>query len=104
MAGRRFNEADIDFDGIAGDLSRLKPPKLSLEEVLARLREPMLEKQRQGVSVAQMCAVLKVRGIAVGERSLKTYLAKGELPGSKANARTGGDRTQRTAEIAGGAA
>ncbi|MCY4549878.1 MAG: hypothetical protein OXC28_16050 [Defluviicoccus sp.] len=86
MAGRRFNEADVDFDAIAGDLAKLRPPRLTLEDVLARLREPMIEKRRQGVSVAQIREVLKARGIEVGERSLKKYLEKGELPRPRASA------------------
>ena len=42
MAARRFNETDIDFEGIDGDLAKLAPPKLSLKDVLDRLRERML--------------------------------------------------------------
>ena len=86
MAGRRFNEAEVDFDAIAGDLAKLRPPRLTLEDVLARLREAMIEKRRQGVSVAQIREVLKARGIEIGERSLKRYLEKGELPRPRASA------------------
>lgn len=84
MAGRSFYEADVDFDAIAGDLAKLRPPRLTLEDVLARLREPMLEKRRQGVSLAQIREVLKARGVEIGERSLKSYLEKGELPRPRA--------------------
>ena len=31
MAAKRFNETDIDFDAIDGDLAKLAPPKLSAE-------------------------------------------------------------------------
>ena len=37
----------------------------------------------KGVTVAQMHEVLKARGIEIGERSLKLFLEKGELPGRK---------------------
>ena len=84
MVARRFNEADIDFEGIDGDLAKLAPPKLSLKDVLDRLRERMLEQRSRGVTVAQMHEVLKARGIEIGERSLKTFLDKGELPGRRA--------------------
>ena len=30
MPAKRFNEADIDFDAIDGELAKLVPPKLSL--------------------------------------------------------------------------
>ena len=47
---RQFTEAEIDFDGVAGDLSRLVPPKVTLEEILGRLREVMLERKDKGVN------------------------------------------------------
>ena len=84
MVARRFNESDIDFEAIDADLAKLAPPKLSLKDVLDRLRERMLEQRTKGVTVAQMHEVLKARGIEIGERSLKTFLDKGELPGRKA--------------------
>ena len=84
MVVRRFNESDIDFDGIDADLAKLAPPKLTLKDVLDRLRERMLEQRARGVTVAQMHEVLKARDIELGERSLKVFLDKGELPGRKA--------------------
>ena len=86
MVARRFNESDIDFEAIDADLAKLAPPKLSLKDVLDRLRERMLEQLAKGVTVTQMHEVLKARGIEIGERSLKTFLDKGELPGRKAKA------------------
>ena len=84
MPPRRFNETDIDFEAIDGDLAKLAPPKLSLKDVLDRLRERMLEQRAKGVTVSQIHEVLKARGIEIGERSLKAFLDKGELPGRKA--------------------
>ena len=84
MVARRFNESDIDFEAIDADLAKLAPPKLSLKDVLDRLRERMLEQRAKGVTVTQMHEVLKAGGIEIGERSLKTFLDKGELPGRKA--------------------
>ena len=86
MVARRYNESDIDFDAIDADLAKLEPPKLSLKEVLDRLRDRLLEQQARGVTVAQMHAVLKARGIEMGERSLKVFLEKGEVPGRRARA------------------
>ena len=48
MVARRFNEADVDFEAIDGDLAKLAPPKLTLKDVLDRLRERMLEQRAEG--------------------------------------------------------
>ena len=87
MVARRFNEGDIDFDAIDADLAKLVAPKLSLKDVLDRLRARLLEQRAKGVTVAQMHEVLKARGIEMGGRSLKVFLDKGELPGRKVAAR-----------------
>ena len=83
MPEKRFNEADIDFDAIDGELAKLVPPKLSLTDVLDRLRKRLVEQQAKGVTVAQMHEVLKSGGIDITERSLRTFLDKGVLPGRK---------------------
>ena len=60
------------------------PPKLSLTDVLDRLRKRLVEQQAKGVTVAQMQEVLKSAGsINITERSLRTFLDKGVLPGRK---------------------
>ena len=56
MPAKRFNEADIDFDA---------------------------EQQAKGVTVGQMQEVLNAGGIDITERSLRTFLDKGALPGKK---------------------
>ena len=83
MTAKRFNEADIDFDAIDGELAKLVPPKLSLTDVLDRLRKRLVEQQAKGVTVAQMHEVLKSGGIDITERSLRTFLDKGVLPGRR---------------------
>ena len=83
MPARRFNEGDIDFEAIDADLAKLTAPKLSLRDVLDRLRVRLLEQRAKGVTVAQMHEVLNVRGVEIGERSLKVFLDKGELRGRK---------------------
>ena len=83
MPARRFNEGDIDFEAIDADLAKLAAPKLSLRDVLDRLRARLLEQRSKGVTVAQMQEVLNTRGVEIRERSLKLFLDKGELPGRK---------------------
>ena len=54
MPAKRFNEADFDFNAIDGEMAKLVPPKLSLTDVLDRLRKRLVEQQAKGVTVAQM--------------------------------------------------
>ena len=65
MPAKRFNEADVDFDAIDGELAKLVPPKLSLTDVLDRIRKRLVEQQSKGVTVAQMHEVLNAGGIAI---------------------------------------
>ena len=76
---KEFTEAEIDFEGLAKELSRLVPPKVTLQEILGRLRDTMLEQQAKGVTLKQMCGVLKARGINVSERRLRSVLETGRL-------------------------
>ena len=81
---REFTEAEVDFEGLTKDLTRLVPPKVTLEDIVERLRETMLEQKARGVTLKQMQEVLKARGINIGERKLRSLLEKGELgPGRK---------------------
>ena len=83
MPAKRFNEADIDFDAMDGELAKLVPPKLSLADVLDRLRKRLVEQQAKGVTVAQMHEVLNAGGIAITERSLRTFLDQGRVAGKE---------------------
>ena len=83
MTAKRFNEADIDFDAMDGELAKLVPPKLSLTDVLDRLRKRLVEQQAKGVTVAQMHEVLKSGGIDITERSLRTFLDQGRVAGKE---------------------
>ena len=48
MVARRVNEADIDFEVIGADLAKLTPPRLTLTDVLERLRERLREQRARG--------------------------------------------------------
>ena len=76
---KEFTEAGIDFEGVTKELGRLVPPKVTLAEVLGRLREAMLEQKAKGVTVKQMRVVLAARGINLSERKLRLFLETGEL-------------------------
>ena len=81
MVARRFNESDIDFEAIDADLAKLAPPKLSLKDVLDRLRERMLEQRAKGVTVTQMHEVLKARGIEIGGAEPQDVSRQGRAAG-----------------------
>ena len=49
MPAKRFNEADIDFNAMDGELAKLVPPKLSLTDVLDRLRKRLVEQRPRGL-------------------------------------------------------
>ena len=81
-----FIEAEIDFDGVAKEIGKLSPAKVSLEQVLTRFRDTMLEQRAKGVTLKQMIAVLEGRGITVGERKLRVFLETGEMgPGRRSS-------------------
>ena len=85
MPAKRFNEADIDFDAIDGELAKLVPPKLSLTDVLDRLRKRLVEQQAKGVTVAQMHEVLKSgasisRSAVCGHFWTRACCREGRLP------------------------
>ena len=48
MSAKRFNEAGTHFDAIDSGLAKLVPPKLSLADVLDRLRKRLVEQQAKG--------------------------------------------------------
>ncbi len=83
MSAKRFNEADIDFDALDGELAKLEPPKLSLTDVLDRLRKRLVKQQAKGVTVAQMHEVLKSGGVDITERSLRTFFGQGRVAGKE---------------------
>ena len=85
MPAKRFNEADIDFDAIDGELAKLVPPKLSLTDVLDRLRKRLVEQQAKGVTVAQMHEVLNQavsisRSAVCGRFWTRACCREGRLP------------------------
>ena len=73
MPARRFNEGDIDFEAIDTDLAKLAPAKLSLKDVLDRLRERLLEQRAKGVTVAQTG---NGRGRTWAKRAQKSYAGR----------------------------
>ena len=96
---KEFTEAEIDFEGVIKELARLVPPKVTLVELLERLRETMLEQKAKGVTLKQMRAVLEGRGINVSERKLRLFLETGELGPGRPPA---GIAAMRTPEEGGG--
>ena len=78
-----FNQSALDFEEIEAKLGKLEPPKLTLAEVMERLREKLKAQQARGVTVAQLREVLKGYSIELGEKPLRKFLETGELPVKK---------------------
>lgn len=93
---KEFTEAEIDFEGLTKEMSRLVPPKVTMEQILDRLRETMLEQKAKGVTVAQMREVLGARSINVSERKLRNFLETGELGGGRRPAGVAPARAEST--------
>ena len=94
MVVRRYNKSDIDFEAIDTDFAKLAPPKLTLKEVLDRLRERMLEQRARGVTVAQMHEVLKARGIELGRAQPEGLSRQGGAAGAEGGEGRGTSRRQ----------
>ena len=82
MVARRFNESDVDFEAIDGDLAKLAPPKLTLKTSWT-VCETAWSSNGQGRHGGADTRGADGTGIEIGERSLKAFLDKGELPGRK---------------------
>ena len=84
MVRWEFNKSALNFEEIEAKLGKIEPPKLTLAEVMDRLRDKLKAQQARGVTVAQLREVLKGYGIELGEKTLHKYLETGELPVRKA--------------------
>ena len=91
---KEFIEAEVDFEGVAKDLSKLVPPKVTMEQILGRLRDTLLEQKAKGVTVKQMCDVLKEHAINVSERKLRYFIETGELGPGRPPAGVAPDRAK----------
>ena len=83
MPAKRVDDANIDFDAIDGQLTKLVPPKPSRADVLDRLRKRLVEQQAKEVTVAQMHEVLNSGGIDITERSPRTLSGQGCVAGKE---------------------
>ena len=75
---KTWRHDELDFGGMKRDLGQLVAPKMTLREVLEKLREPLREQMAAGVTIEQMQKVLETRGVKVGLRTLRQFLAGSE--------------------------
>ena len=66
-----------------GELAKLVPPKLSLTDVLDRLRKRLVEQQAKGVTVTQMHDVLKSAGIDITGAQSADVSGQGRVAGKE---------------------
>ena len=76
---KTLKKSEVDVDAILGDLRRLQPERVRIEEVLVELRDEMLALQKKGVTPEQMRTVLAARGIELGERQMLRFLKTGKI-------------------------
>ena len=84
MVRWEFNKSALDFEEIEAKLGKLEPTKVTLAEVMERLRAKLNAQLARGVTVAQLRELLQGYGIELGEKTLRKYLETGKLPVKKA--------------------
>ena len=84
MVRWEFNKSALDFEEIEAKLGKLEPTKVTLAEVMERLREKLNAQLARGVTVAQLRELLQGYGIELGEKTLRKDLETGKLPVKKA--------------------
>ena len=79
MAKDAIKVADFDVEGLRAEIKKVTPRTISYQDALDTVREPLLEKLKEGAAVEDLAAALKRQGIQVSPRSLKQYLDTGRF-------------------------
>ena len=77
MARDTIKVADFDVEGLRAEIKKVAPRMISYQDALDTVREPLLEKLKEGAAVEGLAAALKRQGTQVSPRSLKQYLDTG---------------------------
>ena len=72
---RQVREADIDFDGIAEELAKVKPQTIMVSDALERLVADLSKGQERGLMVEQIVEICRKRGLDVDEEEVHEVLA-----------------------------
>ena len=75
---RQVKEADIDFEGIAEELAKVKPKTIMVSDALERLVADLSKGQERGLMVEQIAEICRKKGLDVDEEEVRETLANAE--------------------------
>lgn len=75
-APKRYKESDIDFAAIREDIGSLRPSLMTVEDVLERLSEDLVQQHDRGVTASQLAESLERRGLEVSEEKVWELLRR----------------------------
>lgn len=94
---RTYREDSIDFAALEADIGALEPPRLTVQDLLDRVRPKLETMHKRGVQPEQMADALKKHGISVDPRKLANYIRTGSLVRSARKASKPAPRPQAAA-------
>ena len=77
---RSVKVVDLDLDTLRAELRKVRPERVTYQEVLEEMADLLKEKVAEGASVKALAEALARQGVKVGERGLKSFLDTGRLP------------------------
>ena len=76
---KTWRHDEVDFEQLGRDLGKLTVPRLSVADVLERVRGPLIEQAAAGVTERQMLEVLQRHGIKISARTLRQFLTSASV-------------------------
>ena len=74
---RTWIEERVDFAAIAARIAAIRPPTLTLEDVVTRLRPQLAAARKRGVTWTQLADGLRDEGFPIGARPLQSLVEEG---------------------------
>ena len=76
----RIKVADLDVNALRTEIKAVTPRTVSYQEALDKIRDPLIDKVKEGAAIEDLAAALGRQGLKVSARGLKTYIETGEYP------------------------
>ena len=89
---KTWRHDDVDFEQLGRDLGKLTVPRLTVADVLERVRGPLIEQAAAGVTERQMLEVLERHGITISARTLRQFLASAAAQAERRRAGAGSEK------------
>ncbi|MCY4607889.1 MAG: hypothetical protein OXD40_04740 [bacterium] len=74
MPRTEYVETHLDFGAIADDLGAIEPPKITLRQILERIRPQLELSRKRGATYEQMSKTLKAHGIVASARAIREFM------------------------------